>query len=63
MSVNDVIFLGMNTIELIAIPVMLALFAFAVWYGVVRGADGSPVLWTRRSQPEPKKEAARRKPA
>ena len=59
MSVNDPIFLGMNTIELVAIPVMLVLFAFAVWYGIVRGADGSPVLWAKRPRPE-RKEAARK---
>jgi hypothetical protein len=63
MSVNDVIFLGMNTVELIAIPAMLVLFVFAVWYGVVRGADGSPVLWAKPSRAEPKKAAAPRKAA
>ena len=51
MSVNDVVFLGMNTVELICLPVMLVLFVFAVWYGIVRGADGSPVLWRRRASP------------
>jgi len=45
MSVNDPYLFGLNMIELFAIPVMIAAFVFAVWYGVVRGADGSPVLW------------------
>lgn len=45
MSVNDPFLFGLNMIELFAIPAMLAMFVLAVWYGVVRGADGSPVLW------------------
>ena len=61
MSVNDVVFLGMNTIQLVGIPAMLGLFVFAVWYGIVRGADGSPVLWRRRPEAEPPPAAARRR--
>jgi hypothetical protein len=45
MSVNDPFLFGLNMIELFALPAMLAMFVVAVWYGVVRGADGSPVLW------------------
>ena len=62
MSVNDVVFLGMNTVQLVAAPIMLVMFVFAVWYGIVRGADDAPVLWARRKGPEAK-EAAQRKAA
>ena len=62
MSVNDPFLFGLNMVELFSIPAMLAIFAFAVWYGVVRGADGSPVLWgdadkraAARARKEPRK--------
>lgn len=45
MSVNDPFLFGLNMVELFSIPIMIVAFIFAVWYGVVRGADGSPVLW------------------
>lgn len=60
MSVNEPFILGLNLVALIAIPVMVGIFAFAVWYGVAHGADGSPVLWARkpRARPEAEREAA-----
>lgn len=62
MSVNDPFLFGLNMIELFSIPIMLVAFTVAVWYGIVRGADGSPVLWgdaekraTARARPDPVK--------
>lgn len=60
MSVNDIVFLGMNTVQLIALPVLLVMFVFAVWYGIARGADDSPVLWDKRPRAEPEEEKRRK---
>jgi hypothetical protein len=61
MDINNVIFLGLSGVQLIALPIMLVMFAFAVLYGIYRGADGDPVLWGKPGDPE--KEAAARKTA
>jgi hypothetical protein len=62
MDINNVIFLGLSGVQLIAIPIMLAMFAFAVLYGIYRGGDDDPVLWrSKRAQAD--KEAPARKQA
>lgn len=40
MEINEPIFLGMDLPMLVAIPTILVMFGFAVWFGVTRAETG-----------------------
>lgn len=40
MDLSQPIFLGMDLPALASIPVMLVMFAFAIWYGASRAEEG-----------------------
>ena len=40
MSPSETVFLGMDLAAVVALPTMLAMFAFALWFGATRAGVG-----------------------